>query len=93
MTRADRLRADGWTECGTCDGRGLVPDLGTDARRSPCPDCVDGRVPPDGMVDAALMVHVNGPPLKDLPSLNLPELRLVTRRALVAAARAGKDQP
>ena len=34
MTRVDRLREDGWTEC-ACDG---------------CPDSTHGLIPPDGMV-------------------------------------------
>src|SRR5690606_4399256 len=55
MTRVDRLRADGWTECGTCGGSGKVDSSCSDQcdYEVACPDCVDGRVPPDGMVEAA----------------------------------------
>src|SRR5690606_13522890 len=55
MTRVDRPRADGWTVCGTCGGSGKVASSCSDQcdYEVACPDCVDGRVPPDGMVEAA----------------------------------------
>ena len=61
MTRVDRLRKDGWTVCGTCGGTGMCnngPETSGVGRPDwfeewLCPDCVDGRVPPDGMVEAA----------------------------------------
>ena len=55
MTREDGLRADGWTVCGTCGGGGKVASSCSDQcdYEIACPDCVDGRVPPDGMVETA----------------------------------------
>jgi len=55
MTRVDRLRKDGWPECETCGGSGKVDSSCSDQcdYEIACPDCVDGRVPPDGMVEAA----------------------------------------
>ena len=55
MTRVDRPRADGWPECGTCEGTGKVDSSCSDQcdYEVACPDCVDGRVPLDGMVEAA----------------------------------------
>ena len=83
MTRVDRLREDGWTECGTCGGSGKVASSCSDQcdYEVACPDCVDGRVPPDGMVDAAYSVLM-GNGIHELP---IDESDV--RRALVAAAR------
>lgn len=51
----DRLRKAGWTECGTCGGSGKVASSCSDQcdYEVACPVCVAGRVPPDGMVEAA----------------------------------------
>ena len=97
MTRVDRLRADGWTVCGTCGGSGKVASSCSDQcdYEIACPDCVDGRVPPDGMVEAAAKaIHDNDRgtrPTEDERWDQLGEIQefyhLLARAALVAAAR------
>ena len=98
MARADRLRKDGWTECGTCGGYGYTPpdEEGWSGR---CTDCAHGLVPPDGMVEAAAnhmesrchddraYVHSMGGGEKWRAARNNQ-----ARAALVGAARAGKGK-
>ena len=86
MTRVDRLRADGWTECGTCGGWYALPGEEPDWGWS----CAHGLVPPDGMVEAAAEAIFE----KAIPMLGLNDRihvkdiwRLAARAALVAAAR------
>lgn len=93
---ADRLRADGWEACRTCGGSGdemqdSMTALGVPGGWvpvGPCPDCVDGVVPPDWMVEAAAkaMLEVNVMPVESHWWL------WAARSALVAAARAVKEK-
>lgn len=58
MTDTQSRGARGWVECGTCGGKGegsyeIEGWAGNDTAYVDCPDCVEGLVPPDGMVEAA----------------------------------------
>src|SRR5690606_10670344 len=97
MTRVDRLREDGWTECGTCGGSGKVASSCSDQcdYEVACPDCVNGLVPPDGMVEAAAKamyarMYARWSTRFTWPDTNEGARRtwlLLARAALVAAAR------
>lgn len=78
------LRFAGWVKCGTCGGTDEVTADGQRPNRlnpteGPCPDCVEGLVPPEGMVEFVRQETMRGD--------RLTFSQTTIRTHLIAAAR------